>query len=136
MSSLDGGLTLDSGALIALERPKTERARRVTALIARCLARTRVVTVPAIVFAESWRAPPTRRLPKYSPLHGVTHEPLHPSLAKLAGWAIGQVSDGPSVADAIVVASAAQRGDIVLTSDLDDLEQLIGLFPSVRLLGV
>jgi hypothetical protein len=38
--------------------------------------------------------------------------------------------------DAIVMASAAQRGDIVVTSDFDDLDQLRVLFPGVRVLGL
>jgi len=34
------------------------------------------------------------------------------------------------------MASAAQRGDIVYTSDFDDLTRLTGRFPAVRVLGV
>lgn len=36
----------------------------------------------------------------------------------------------------IVMASAAQRGDVVFTSNLDDLARLQRHFPSVRLLRV
>jgi hypothetical protein len=38
--------------------------------------------------------------------------------------------------DAAVMASAALRGDVVYTSDVDDLEQLREHFPSVRVLRV
>lgn len=34
------------------------------------------------------------------------------------------------------MASAAQRGDVVLTSDIEDLDTLRTVFPGVRLLGV
>jgi hypothetical protein len=34
------------------------------------------------------------------------------------------------------MASAAQRGDVVLTGDLDDLTKLQVIFPKVRLLRV
>jgi len=34
------------------------------------------------------------------------------------------------------MASAARRGDVVLTSDFDDLERLRQRFPAVRVLGV
>jgi hypothetical protein len=41
-----------------------------------------------------------------------------------------------SVVDAAVMASAALRGDVVFTSDLDDLTLLQARFPSVRIVGV
>jgi hypothetical protein len=34
------------------------------------------------------------------------------------------------------MASAATRGDVVFSSDVDDLERLRRYFPSVRVLGV
>ncbi|HXK17485.1 MAG TPA: hypothetical protein VNG33_06775, partial [Polyangiaceae bacterium] len=37
--------------------------------------------------------------------------------------------------DAIVMAFAASRGDVVFTSDTTDLERLRRFFPSVRVLG-
>lgn len=40
---------------------------------------------------------------------------------------------GSTSVDAIVVASAARRGDAVYTSDVDDLERLRAFFPSVRI---
>jgi hypothetical protein len=41
---------------------------------------------------------------------------------------------GATVVDAVVMASAASRGDRVLTSDFDDLDRLRSYFPTVRLL--
>ena len=38
--------------------------------------------------------------------------------------------------DAIVMASAASRGDLVYTSDVADLERLRAYFPTVRVLAV
>jgi hypothetical protein len=45
-------------------------------------------------------------------------------------------ASGPSLVDAVVMASAAARGDLVLTGDLGDLEKLGRAFPGVRLLRV
>ncbi len=60
-------------------------------------------------------------------------EPLSASLAKLAGETLRDVR-GATVVDAIVVASAARRGDVVLTSDVDDLSRIRDIaFPSVRI---
>lgn len=44
-------------------------------------------------------------------------------VARLAGIAVGLVP-GAGTIDAIVMASAASRGDTVYTSDLDDLTRL------------
>ena len=44
------------------------------------------------------------------------------------------VQRAPSATDAVVMASAALRGDLVYTSDMSDLERLRPVFPSVRLL--
>ena len=38
--------------------------------------------------------------------------------------------------DAIVMATAARRGGVVFTSDVDDLTRLREVFPNVRVLGV
>jgi predicted nucleic acid-binding protein len=124
------GLTLDTGALIALER----RDRRCVALIDSALHRDLPVTVPAVVVVEWWRRPrgPAARL-----LEAFDVEPLTEPLAKRAGEALARApSGGPSLADAVVMASAAARGDLVLTADLGDLEELGRAFPGVRLLRV
>jgi len=50
------------------------------------------------------------------------------------GQALGAVP-GATLIDAIVVASAASRGDIIYSSDVHDLERLRRVFPGVRILG-
>lgn len=62
-------------------------------------------------------------------------EPLTNECAKVAGEAIAKVT-GATAIDAIVMASAARRGDAVFTSDVGDLERLRSYFPSVRVLSV
>ena len=61
-------------------------------------------------------------------------EPTTFEIAKLAGEAIAKT--GASAIDAIVMAGAAYRGDVVFTSDLDDLHALQAVFPVVRVFGV
>lgn len=110
------GVTLDTGALIGLER------RRQTALRAIRIAREArlTITVPAVAVAEWWRGQEgiSSRL-----LDGIVVEPLTRELAMAAGEALARTG-GANAPDAIVVESAAQRGDVVLTSDPDDLEVL------------
>ena len=79
--------------------------------------RRAVITAPAVVVAEWWRQAGSRsRLI----LERVDVEPLGERLAKIAGEALAAVP-GATAIDAIVMASAAQRGDAVLTPDIDDL---------------
>ena len=62
---------------------------------------------------------------------GMLAEVLPESLAQLAGEALAQVQDS-TVVDAIVMASAASRGDVVYTGDSEDLARLCACFPGVR----
>lgn len=123
------GLTLDTGALIAFER----RQRRVVHLLSLAAEQDRLVTVPSPVIVEWWRG---QRAPLARILDAVVIEPLALELARVAGEALAKVGHGPSVVDAVVMASAAQRGDQVLTGDVEDLERLRAVFPNVRVLAV
>ena len=118
-------ITLDTGALIALER----RHQRMWKVLHRAQAIGVVPVVPADVVAEWWRG---RTDVREHILNSVVVEPLTTGLAKLAGESMAAVRGASSV-DAIVMASAAQRGDAVYTSDVGDLERLRAFFPSVRL---
>jgi len=120
------GLTFDTGALIGLER-KHHRIRKV---LDTAIYHGWAVTVPAVVIAEWWRGP---RAQRDVILRLVRVEPMDAAIAKLAGLALGQVQEATTV-DAIVMASAAGRGDVVYTSDFDDLSRLQRFFTNVRLL--
>jgi predicted nucleic acid-binding protein len=122
------GLTFDTGALLALER----RRQRMKEIVERALANDQPITVPADVIAEWWRG---RADLRDGILESVDVEPMTESLAKRAGEALAAVR-GASVVDAVVMASAASRGDIVYTSDVEDLENLRRYFPSVTVLSV
>lgn len=124
------GVTLDTGALIGLER----RERRMVARFVTWAEADLSVTVPAVVVAEWWRGqkgPPARLLDSFS------IEPTTRSIAKVAGEVLAELRLGRDYTiDAIVMASAASRGDVVYTSDFDDLSRLATRFPAVRVLGV
>lgn len=120
------GVTFDTGALIALER----KSKRMRDALATATARRLPITVPAPVVTEWWRQPSgvQARI-----LRAVDVEPLTEQIAKLAGEAIAAIPTATPI-DAIVMASAAMRGDVVYTSDYDDLERLRSYFPNVRVL--
>lgn len=125
---MKNGITFDTGALIALER-RSQRARQI---IERATEEKIRITVPSAVITEWWRGRTDAR--QYI-LAALRIESLTESLAKLAGEALAAVKRSTAI-DAIVMASAAQRGDLVYTSDVDDLERLRAYFPSVRVLGI
>ena len=122
------GLTLDSGALIGLER-RHHRIRRVFATAVRDNVR---VTVPAAALVEWWRG---RTDLAEDILAAVDVEPVDEALAKAAGEALAVIPTATAV-DAVVMASAARRGDVVYTSDFEDLTRLQTYFRAVRVLAV
>mgnify|MGYP001598011369 CR=1 FL=1 len=122
------GITFDTGALIALER----RRQRMREVVERALAKNQRITVPAAVVGEWWRG---RTDVRDTLLQSVDVEPLTEALAKLAGEALGSVK-GATLVDAVVMASAASRSDVVYSSDVGDLERLRRRFPGVRVLSV
>lgn len=125
---VSAGLTFDSGALIALER----RHQRIARVYATAVEDGIRITVPAVVVAEWWRG---RSDVRELILRGVRVEDTTTALAHLAGEALAAVA-GAGTIDAVVMASAARRGDVVYTSDFADLARLQAYFPTVRLLAV
>jgi len=114
------GVTFDTGMLVALERRKASAL----ALLRACRLSRAKITLPATVLAEWWRGS-----------HGAileigTLEPLTPEVALQAGKLLARTGRSNAV-DATVVASAAQRGDIVVTGDSEDLRELAEHVPGV-----
>lgn len=107
------GVTFDTGVLVALER----RHAGALALLRACRLSRASITIPAAVVAEWWRGK-HRAL-----LESGCLEALTPELAQRAGELLASTG-GSNAVDATVIASAAQRGDIVVTGDQDDLREL------------
>ena len=122
------GITFDTGALIALER----RSLRARQILERALEAKLRITVPSPVLTEWWRG---RTDLRERILAAVRIESMSRELAQRAGEALAAVR-GSTPIDAIVMASAASRGDVVYTSDVDDLTRLQLHFPGVRVLHV
>jgi predicted nucleic acid-binding protein len=123
------GLTLDTGGLIALDRGD----RRVLVLIARAAERGLRVTVPATALAQAIRRPATQvrlaRLVRQSSTDLVALDgPDATATGRLL--AASRTSD---IVDAHVVVCARRAGQVVITSDPDDLKRID---PELRLLRV
>lgn len=116
------GATFDSGALIALEE------RDLGMLIKlRVLHEAGVpITIPINAVVEWWR----KGHGQSAILDLGTVEPLTESVAKAAGEALAKLRAATAV-DATVMASAAQRGDRVFTSESTDMQRLQQHFRAV-----
>jgi predicted nucleic acid-binding protein len=117
-------IVFDTGALIALER------RQKTALEVLQLANEdgEELVVPAVVVAEWWRSG-RREKERARLLRFFEFEAPTPQVARLAGVAMGLV--GAGLGDALVMAAASVRGDVVYTSDVRDFARLNDVFPTV-----
>jgi hypothetical protein len=128
MNTRSVGLTFDTGALIALER----RTQRMWEIYRTAMHEAIPITVPTAVVVEWWRG---RTDVRERILNGLRVEPLSGALAQTAGEALVAIKSASAI-DAVVMASAAMRGDVVYTSDMVDLERLRRHFPGVRVLSV
>lgn len=119
-SPLGVGVTLDAGALIALDRGDA----RVRALLVRAEATGDPVVVPATALAQAVRAPA-----RQARLSGLLQQinthvvPLDRGDAVEIGLLLA-ASGTSDVVDAHVVLCAARAGQPIVTSDPDDLRRL------------
>jgi predicted nucleic acid-binding protein len=126
--------TLDTGALVAMERQKP---RGMMLLRAAREHRAQLLTITPVV-AEWWRGRSDVRDRIKS---AVTVVPFPVRSAEAAGMALGQIR-GERVraqlsVDVMVMAFAATYGGaLVYTSDVDDLQRVAQYFPGVRVLSV
>jgi hypothetical protein len=113
-------LTLDAGALIALERGDG----RMIALVRQALSEGRSFRVPAGVVGQAWRDG-RRQVTLSRFLRGIEVRvvPLDDRQSRAAGELCGATRTA-DVIDATVVLVARQFGDIIVTGDPSDLRRL------------
>jgi hypothetical protein len=107
-----GGVTYDTGALVAAERNN----RQMWALHAGYLAEEVIPTVPAPVLAEAWRGG-SRQASLSRLLRMCDTEPMSEELARNVGVLAGK-SGHDDIVDVCVVEGAIRRGDAVVTSNM------------------
>ncbi len=129
------GLTLDTGALIALEKKRKGMGEVIEA--ARQAAAS--IVVPANAIAEWWRGRTDRR--EYVHRMFVVR-PVDDAAARLAGEALGWLKgrgvavDDRVTIDATIIATAALGAPNLYTGDVDDMQRFAAFFPTVRLFGI
>ncbi len=130
-----GAVTLDIGALVALERHRQSMMTAIDAARARNVS----VTAPANAVAEWWRGRSDRR---DFIRHMCIIRDLDEEIAKLAGEALAwlgrrdvEIDDGVTI-DATVIATAALHGPILYTGDFEHMQRFADFFPAVKLFGL
>jgi predicted nucleic acid-binding protein len=123
------GVTLDAGALIAIDRDD----RRVLVLLARARETGAAVTVPATVLAQAIRRPE-----RQARLARLIRQPTTDliSLDRVDATSTGRLlaaSGTSDIADAHVVICARRAGQPVVTSDPGDLR---ALDPAISLISI
>jgi hypothetical protein len=113
-----GGVTYDTGALVAAER----NSRQIWALHAGYLAEEVIPTVPAAVLAEAWRGG-SRQASLSRLLRMCDTEPMSEELARNVGVLAGK-SGHEDVVDVSVVEGAVRRGDAVVTSNMTHIRKV------------
>ena len=126
---VQAGLTLDAGALIALERGDP----KVRALLRRALERGLEIAAPTSVVAQAWRGGP--RQARVARLLGdpvVDIPVLDDATARAIGLLCGR-SRHADIVDVHVVLHARELGHAVVTSDPEDLRSVD---PDLQLIAV
>ena len=129
------GLTLDTGALIALEKQR----KGMTAVVEAARQGRVSIVVSSNALAEWWRGRTDRR--EYI-LKMFRVQDLDERIAKLAGEALASLSrrgvdvNDKVTIDATVIATAALYGPNLYTGDFDDMQRFLTFFPSVKLFGL
>ena len=123
------GVTLDAGALIALDRDD----RHVIALLARAQETSARVTIPATALAQAVRNPA-----RQARLARLVRQPSTDvvALGRVDATRVGRILAASGTADVVaahVVLCARRAGQAVATSDPDDLHRLD---PSLSLVAV
>lgn len=112
-------LVLDAGALIAYDRGDLQVGRRVEF----AQVKGEAVLVSSGCIAQAWRSGGPKQALLARLLNGVTEYELGPGVSR----SIGELCASSRTADIVDahVALLAQDGDIVMTSDPDDIEKLL-----------
>jgi|SRR5579871_533822 len=121
------GITLDTGALIALDRGD----KRMIALLDQSLRQRRTFRVPSGVVGQAWRDGRVQvMLARFLRSDEVEIIPLDDELARACGELCGTTNTS-DIIDASVVIVANERRDPIVTSDPHDLRCLDPVSPII-----
>lgn len=123
------GLTLDAGALLALDQPS--QAIVMQARLDETLRRGGTVCVPVGVIAQAWRGPRQVRLARLLKSRDIDIAIMTPNVARSVGLLCARTGHN-DVIDVHVALCAIQRLHVVVTSDPDDMSRIDPGLPVIR----
>lgn len=124
-----GGLTLDTGALLAVDHPG--QAILMQARLDETLRRGGTVCIPAGAIARAWRSPRQVRLARLLKSRDIDIAIMTPNVARSVGLLCARTGHD-DVIDVHVALCAVERRHAVVTSDPDDMTRIDPALPVVR----
>jgi hypothetical protein len=122
------GLTLDVGALLALDQPA--KAVAMQARLEAVRRRGGTICVPAEAVAQAWRSPRQARLARLLKSPDIDIAVMTLSVARAVGL-ICAASGHDDVVDVHVVLCARQRHHAIVTSDPRDIARIDATVPRI-----
>jgi predicted nucleic acid-binding protein len=123
------GLTLDSGALLALDHPG--KAIAMQARLDETIRRGGTVCVPVGTIAQAWRSSRQVRLARLLKSRDIDLAVMTPNVARSVGLLCAR-SGHDDVIDVHVALCAMERGHAVVTSDPSDMLRIAPSLPVIR----
>lgn len=123
------GLTLDTGALLALDHPG--KALAMQARLDETLRRGGSVCVPVGTIAQAWRGPRQVRLARLLKSRDIDIALITPNAARSIGLMCAR-SGHDDVIDVHVALCARERQHAVVTSDPGDITRIDPALPVIR----
>jgi hypothetical protein len=111
-------IVLDAGALIAIERG----SRAIDVVLKREMFAPRLPTTHGGIVGQVWRSGSSRQARLAKALTAIRVQPLDEALGRRAGSLLARARRSDVIDAALVL--LARDGDIILTSDPEDLEPL------------
>ena len=122
------GLTLDTGALLALDHPG--KAVAMQARLDEARRRGGTICIPAEVVAQAWRSTRQARLARLLKSSGIDIAVMTPSVARSIGLICAD-TDHHDIVDVHVVLCARQRHHAIVTSDPHDIARVDPTVPRI-----
>jgi hypothetical protein len=122
------GLTLDTGALLALDHPG--KALAMQARLDETRRRGGTICIPAEVIAQAWRSSRQARLARLLKSADLDIAVMTPSVARSVGLMCSDTHHD-DVVDVYVVLCARQRRHAIVTSDPHDIARVDPTMPRI-----
>lgn len=127
--AVTSGLTLDTGALLALDRPSKAAIMQVR--LEEVRRRGGTICIPVGVIAQAWRGPRQARLARLIKSSDIDIAVMTLSAARAVGALCAQ-SGHDDVTDVHVALCARERSHAVVTSDPQDIARIDPTLPLIR----